>query len=84
MEKVINYINCSKQSLENKVEPEANTIIQNTRNPACTYREHEGSSLPPTSKASEQLSRTGAKKELADLILRDPIKQFNKASSMRA
>lgn len=36
-------INCSKQSLENKVESVANTIIQNTRNPACAYREQEGS-----------------------------------------
>lgn len=36
-------INCSKQSLENKVESAANTIIQNTRNPACAYREQEGS-----------------------------------------
>lgn len=42
MEQNINYTNCSKLALENKVGAAVNTITQNTRNPSRAYPEHEG------------------------------------------
>ena len=88
MEQSINYTNCSKSVLENNVGAAINTIIQNTRNPSRAYPEHEGpwfntchwTQAKPVSSWSTLGQRERAIN--SGQILRDPIKQFCKTSSM--